>query len=42
MRGQVVGLEVLVACGLIASAVHIADRLFATPKAPEIARIQAR
>lgn len=42
MRGQVVGLEVLVACGLVAAGVHIADRLFAAPKAPEIARIPAR
>lgn len=42
MRGQMVGLEVLVACGLVAAAVHIADRLFAAPKAPEIARIPAR
>lgn len=42
MRGQVVGLEVLVACGLLAAAVHVADRLFAAPKAPEIAQIPAR
>jgi hypothetical protein len=42
MRGQVVGLEVLVACGLVAAAVHVADRLFAAPKAPEIAQIPAR
>jgi hypothetical protein len=42
MRGQVVGLDVLVACGLVAGAVHVADRFFAAPKAPEIAQIPAR
>jgi hypothetical protein len=42
MRGQVAGLEVLVACGVVAAAVHVADRFFAAPKAPEIARIPAR
>jgi hypothetical protein len=42
MRGQVAGLEVLVACGLVAAAVHVADRLFAAPQAQEMARIPAR
>jgi hypothetical protein len=42
MRGQAAGLEVLVACGLVAGAVYAADRLFAAPQAPQIAQIPAR
>jgi hypothetical protein len=42
IRGEAEGLEVLVACGLVAGAIHAADRLFATPKGPEIAEIPAR
>jgi hypothetical protein len=42
MRGDVAGLEVLVACGVVAGAVFAADRLFASPRAPQMAGIPAR
>jgi hypothetical protein len=42
MRGETAGLEVLVACGLVAGVVYAADRLLAAPQGPKIAQIPAR
>ena len=42
MRGEIAGLYVLVAGGVVAAAIHASGRLFTAAKAPEIASIPAR